>query len=154
MFTNNWKDTEKSGEKLLEQISTANFISNANEFLSRNALKNAPEEHSLNNIRVLHYREPLCKLAVGTEDFRTYVKDHLLGFAILHCRHTESISEEPSLLKRGSLTGSLQSMYSIGRDSYETDYSTNLGASHLSYMESEAQFVSAQYQATCAKTCT
>ena len=93
---------------MLGQTTSIKFIRDANDFLLTKQLKDLPEVLG-KNVKIIQYKEPLCKQQADPENFHTYLEKHILGFFSPHVRKGLSHPQR-SLHRLGPLTGSMKSL--------------------------------------------
>ena len=123
----NSKVIQENGSRLLEQVATSNFISNASTFMFENEAAKLPEEHEA-IIRRLQYMSP----KVAPQNLRIYLKEYLLGLFV-----DPMFNEHGPRLQHGQFKGSMQSLVSVGGDSQTTAYTEQSAGSRLSLQEME-----------------
>ena len=122
--------------ELLEKKEWVDFGKQAEEFLSSSELNDLPEEREKMELNFswekLEY----------PEEFRTYVKEHILGIVEngeeSNTNHSDyqADSENGEFFRQGTFKGSIQSMNSVAGDSISTDVAT-LGRSFPSLAVSD-----------------
>ena len=119
------KDAEENARRLLTETGCFDFIDRCDTFLTYNPLKAMPEDRHKVWKRLL-YRHPSYNQTINIEDFRIYVKNHILGYFSSEGEEqtiekgTSKESKSTALCemrKYDSFTGSLHSLSSSSSSS-------------------------------------
>ena len=110
-----------SGSGLLKHATLPDFVSRSDTFLTCNHLADLPTHQDTSWNRML-YHQPSYWRILNSQHFRTYMKEHILGYIAPEMPPTavEAPATGPYPRK-----GSIQSEYSVAADSHITDF-TNM----------------------------
>ena len=121
-YIENCNGMNETGEQLLGETWTMEFIRDAINFLSSNQIRDLPEVIG-KNVKMIQYMEPLCRLHADPGNLHVYLEKHVLGYFSPYRRKGLSHPQR-SLYRLGYLTtGSLKSLQSLSEDSCLTDFS-------------------------------
>ena len=113
------QDIAVSGNNLLKQTTTPDFISKSGTFLTYNHLAQLPKPPDTSWNRML-YHQPSYWRILDSQHFRNYMKEHILG-CIAEEKPTTEAAEAPAA-GNYPRKGSIQSEYSVAADSHITDF--------------------------------
>ena len=142
IYNQHLKDIEETCVSFLAKNGSFDFISSCNIFLSYKELRVMPEHQELVQKRLL-YQFPSYKDTLDPEEFRDYIRKHVLGYfgpesdnsASVQLRNQSSLSR--IIPSQHCSSGSIPSLYSVGGSSHTSDES---GTSRLSYLSTASAF--------------
>ena len=104
-FRDKWRDIEEGGKSMLQEEGSSKFINNVSTFLKdKNTI--FYEDQNERSVKRIQYTEPVYKQTGEAKDFRMYLREHLLGFAIpshrtrIRSQQQSPLSPETSPVKR------------------------------------------------------
>ena len=113
------QDIAESGNNLLKQTTSPDFISKSDTFLTCSHLAQLPTHPDTSWNRMLYYQPAYWRI-LDSEHFQNYTKEHILGYIAEEKPTTEAA--EASASGNYPRKGSIQSEFSVAADSHITDF--------------------------------